>query len=219
MLGNSVRNWGIWPTEPLGGPTFSCRLGDLRFSPDLSQLLRRPYFERLDRQDRPAVGICSTPKSHHPFVALVPRHVGRVSRRNGLPPHLPHPLQNQSAVPLHVLRPSLQRQRQNRRKPRPALPIDTPRRLVIPISTRRLRAINSRPPLHHIQIQFQYSLLPQHKFRHRHQRELRPFPQNRPPRPKNKFFTNCCVIVDPPRSFAPSMSPSAAVSIACQSNP
>ena len=30
--------------------------------------------------------------------------------------------------------------------------------------------------------------------------------------PKNKFFTSCCVIVDPPRMRLPSKSPSAAIS-------
>src|SRR6202021_2493386 len=39
------------------------------------------------------------------------------------------------------------------------------------------------------------------------------------PVPKNRFFTNCCVRVDPPRMRPPSISPSAAISIASQSNP
>jgi len=37
--------------------------------------------------------------------------------------------------------------------------------------------------------------------------------------PKNRFFTSCCVSVEPPRMRPPSMSSSAASSIACQSNP
>jgi hypothetical protein len=40
------------------------------------------------------------------------------------------------------------------------------------------------------------------------------------PVPKNRFFSSCCVRVDPPRMRRlPCISSSAAISIACQSNP
>src|SRR5581483_8007081 len=99
----------------------------------------------------------------------------------GLPPHLRHPRQDNPAIAIHPLRMPLQRCRQNRRQPRALLARNVPRRRPVPISRRRFRSINARPPLHLIHIKLENAFLPQHQLRHRHQRSLRAFPDEGSP--------------------------------------
>src|SRR4029077_18571287 len=88
------------------------------------------------------------------------------------PTQLAHPLQDESAVPTHVLGPTLQGQRQNCGKLSRLLPIDIPGRSSVVVTTRRLRTIYTRTPLDYVEVDLQNALLAEDQFGNRDKREL-----------------------------------------------
>jgi hypothetical protein len=88
----------------------------------------------------------------------------------------------------HVIRPSLQGQRQNCGELGRLLPVDIPGRGSVVITTRRLRTINTRAPFDHVEVELQYALLAENQFGHRDKRGLGALAEDRAPRSEEQVF-------------------------------
>src|SRR5579862_6405812 len=97
-------------------------------------------------------------------------HSGAISGRDftatvkTLPAHLTHALEDESAIAVHAIWPSLQGQRQNGGETRCFFPVDTPRRGSVVITGRRLRAVNARAPFDHVEVKLQNAPLAEDQF-------------------------------------------------------
>ena len=89
-----------------------------------------------------------------------------------LPTHLIHPLKDDPAVVIHALGPPLQGSRQNRGEPCRLLPADIPGCCSVVVTTGRLRAINTRSPFDHIEVNLENALFAEDEFGHRYQCDL-----------------------------------------------
>ena len=96
-----------------------------------------------------------------------------------LPTRLAHPLQDEFAVVIHVIGPPLQGPWQNCGESGGLFPVDIPGRGPVVVAARRLRAINARAPLDHVEVEFQNTPLAENQFGHRDQGELGTFAQDR----------------------------------------
>src|SRR5690349_8937052 len=86
-----------------------------------------------------------------------------------LPTHLVHPFEDNRAVFIHALGPSLQGSRQNCSEPSRLFPADIPGCGYIVITTRRVCAINTRTPFDHVEVYLQNAPFAEGEFGHRHQ--------------------------------------------------
>ena len=89
---------------------------------------------------------------------------------------------------IHVIGPSFQGQRQNCRELRRLLPVDIPGRGSVVVATRRLRTINARAPLDHVEVEFQNAVLAEDQFGYRHKRELGTLAEERAARSEEQVF-------------------------------
>src|SRR5580704_19007007 len=105
-----------------------------------------------------------------------------------LPTHLAHPLLDESAVVIHVIGPSLQGQRQNCGELGRLLPVDTPGRGSVVVTTRRLRTIDTRAPFDHVEVEFQNALLAEDQFGHRDKSELGALAEDGPAGSEEEVF-------------------------------
>ena len=95
-----------------------------------------------------------------------------------LPTHLAHPLQDELAVMIHVIGVSLQGQGQNCGESGRLFPVDIPGGGSVIITARRLRTINTRAPLDHVEVELQNAPLAEDQFGHRDKRELGPLTED-----------------------------------------
>ena len=99
-----------------------------------------------------------------------------------------HPLQDESAVAIHAIGPSLQRQRQNCGETGRLVPVDIPRRGSVAVTARRLRAINTGAPFGHVEVELQNAPLAEDQFGNRDKRELGALAEDRASRPEEQVF-------------------------------
>src|SRR5579859_1714950 len=105
-----------------------------------------------------------------------------------LPTQLAHPLLDELAVVIHVIGASLQGQRQNCGESGRLFPADIPRRDPVVVTTRRLRTINTRAPLDHVEVELQSAALAKDQVGHRDKRELGCLADNRAARSEKQVF-------------------------------
>ena len=105
-----------------------------------------------------------------------------------LPSQLAHTVKDDRAIAIHPLGPSLQGSRQDGRQPRRLLPADIPGCAFVVVTTRRLRAINTWAPLHHVEVDLENAPFAEDEFGDRYQRDLCAFAEDRAARSEEQVF-------------------------------